>query len=125
MVLSSVAGGHGFEHTGDLTTARTAVVSIRPVAAALALLCVPSEEAEEATGWGVEISLDIQVAHATCQSCDILLVESNTPGDKDLETAEKSAATFGAGEISNSWAGPEAGETPNSRASARSTIPAS
>jgi hypothetical protein len=29
-----------------------------------------------------------------------------------LETAERSAATLGAGEVSNSWAGPEAGETP-------------
>ena len=70
------------------------------------------EEAAEATGWGVEISLDIEVAHATCESCDILLVESNSPTYENLEKAEKSAATLGAGEISNSWAGPEVGETP-------------
>ncbi|HXA53358.1 MAG TPA: S53 family peptidase [Solirubrobacteraceae bacterium] len=70
------------------------------------------EEAEEATGWGLEISLDIEVAHATCQSCDIVLVEADGPSYEDLETAETSAATLGAGEISNSWAGSEEGETP-------------
>src|ERR1035441_7340541 len=70
------------------------------------------EEAEEATGWDLEISLDIEVAHATCESCEILLVESSAPSYEDLERAEKSAATLGAGEISNSWAGPEVGETP-------------
>jgi len=69
-------------------------------------------EAEEATGWGLEISLDIEVAHATCESCDILLVEAGSPTYENLETAEKSAATLGAGEISNSWSGPEVGETP-------------
>jgi len=70
------------------------------------------EEAAEATGWGLEISLDIEIAHATCESCHVLLVESNEPSYEDLEKAEKSAATLGAGEISNSWAGPEVGETP-------------
>jgi subtilase family serine protease len=70
------------------------------------------EEAEEATGWGLEISLDIEVAHATCQSCEILLVEADEPTYEDLEAGEKSAAALGAGEISNSWAGPEEGETP-------------
>jgi hypothetical protein len=39
-------------------------------------------------------------------------VESNAPSYEDLERAERSAATLGAGEISNSWAGPEEGETP-------------
>ncbi len=70
------------------------------------------EEAEEATGWDLEISLDIEVAHATCESCAVLLVEAGVPSYEDLETAEQSAATLGAGEISNSWAGPEVGETP-------------
>ena len=70
------------------------------------------KEAEEATGWGLEISLDIEMAHAICQTCDILLVESNTPSYEDLEKAERTAALLGAGEISNSWGGSEAGETP-------------
>ena len=34
------------------------------------------------------------------------------PSYADLETAEKSAATLGAGEVSNSWGAPRAGETP-------------
>ena len=70
------------------------------------------EEAAEATGWDLEISLDIEVAHATCESCEILLVEANSPTYENLEKAEKSAEALGAGEISNSWAGPEEGETP-------------
>ena len=85
--------------TTELETARKGTRSAR-------------EEAEEATGWDLEISLDIEVAHATCESCEILLVESNSSTYEDLETAEKSAAVLGAGEISNSWAGPEVGETP-------------
>ena len=70
------------------------------------------EEAAEATGWALKISLDIEVAHATCQSCDIVLVEADGPSYEELETAERSAAALGAGEISNSWAGSEEGETP-------------
>ena len=31
-------------------------------------------------GWALEISLDVQVAHATCQSCRILLVEATNSG---------------------------------------------
>lgn len=65
------------------------------------------EEAEEATQWGLEISLDIEAARATCQSCHILLVEANSPRYEDLETAERTATALGATEISNSWGGPE------------------
>ena len=53
----------------------------------------------------------MEVAHATCQSCDIVLVEADGPSYEDLETAERSAASLGAGEISNSWSGSEEGET--------------
>jgi hypothetical protein len=65
-------------------------------------------EAEE--GWAVEISLDIEVAHAVCQSCHILLVEATTAGYEDLAAAELTAGRLGADEISNSWGGPEEGE---------------
>ena len=58
-------------------------------------------------GWALEISLDIEVAHATCQNCHILLVEAESSTSEDLEAAEDSAATAGATEISNSWAGGE------------------
>ncbi|HTU78725.1 MAG TPA: S53 family peptidase [Solirubrobacteraceae bacterium] len=65
------------------------------------------EEATEATGWGVEISLDIETVHAVCESCHIVLVEADEPLFRDLETAEDSAAALGAQEISNSWGAPD------------------
>jgi hypothetical protein len=67
-------------------------------------------EAEEAIGWGLEISLDIETAHGVCQNCHILLVEANSPSFENLETAEDTAARLGANEISDSWAGPECSE---------------
>jgi Subtilase family len=73
------------------------------------------EEAAEAEGWGLEMSLDIEVAHATCQSCKIMLVESDSTSDQDLETAEQTAAALGAEEISNSWGGPECVEVSHVR----------
>jgi len=60
-------------------------------------------------GWAVEISLDIETAHAVCQNCRILLVESNSAEYTDLEAAEERAVTMGAAAISNSWGGPEPG----------------
>ncbi len=69
------------------------------------------KEVAEADGWSEEISLDIEVSHATCQSCQIMLVEAATASFSDLEAAEKTAAGLGATEISNSWGGPEKGET--------------
>jgi hypothetical protein len=60
-------------------------------------------------GWALEISLDIEVAHATCQNCRILLVEASTSSYLDLEAAENSAVAAGATEISNSWSGGEPG----------------
>jgi hypothetical protein len=69
------------------------------------------EEVEEAVGWGEEMSLDIEVSHATCQYCKIVLVEANSASFEDLDEAEKAAAALGATEISNSWGGPEQGVT--------------
>jgi hypothetical protein len=66
------------------------------------------ETAEEAEGWALEIATDIEVAHAICQDCHILLVEADSPEYTALETAENTAALT-AGEISNSWGGPESG----------------
>ncbi|MBA3807826.1 MAG: S53 family peptidase [Solirubrobacterales bacterium] len=70
------------------------------------------ELAREATGWALEISLDIETAHATCRQCRILLVEAESPSFANLDTAEASAARLGATEISNSWGGPEEGLSP-------------
>jgi hypothetical protein len=63
--------------------------------------------AEEAEGWSVEISLDIETAHATCQNCHIALVEADSTGYEDLESAEEGAVRVPANEVSNSWGGPE------------------
>lgn len=66
-----------------------------------------AEQSEEAENWGVEISLDIEVTHATCQSCDIVLVESDSASDEDLDHAVQTAAGLGVNEISDSWGAPE------------------
>jgi hypothetical protein len=69
------------------------------------------KEVEEASGWSEEISLDIEVSHATCQNCKIMLVEAESASFPALEEAEKTTARLGATEISNSWGGPEQGVT--------------
>jgi hypothetical protein len=62
---------------------------------------------EEALGWGVESSLDVETAHATCQSCHIVLVEASSSSFANLDEAEAAAERVPANEISNSWGGPE------------------
>ncbi len=68
------------------------------------------ELVEEAEGWSVEISLDIETAHATCQSCRIALVEANSSSYANLEAAERAAERLPANEVSNSWGGAECEE---------------
>lgn len=58
-------------------------------------------------GWAIEISLDVQMAHAICQSCHVLLVEASEPSNSDLGTAVNAAVAAGATEISNSYGGDE------------------
>ncbi len=65
---------------------------------------------KEANGWTVEISLDIETAHAVCQNCRIALVEADSASYADLEAAEDAAVALHATEISNSWAGAECDE---------------
>jgi hypothetical protein len=65
----------------------------------------PLPEAEG--GWAVEISLDVETAHAVCQSCRILLVEANNNGPNALGAAENTAVALGADEVTNSWGAPE------------------
>jgi hypothetical protein len=83
--------------TGELETWRTSASKAK------------KEEAVRAEGWGLEISLDIETAHAICQNCNIALVEAKSTSYADLEAAERAAAGLGATEISNSWGGPECG----------------
>jgi Subtilase family len=65
------------------------------------------ERAGAAAGWTVETSLDIETAHAICQSCKVALVEAESPEYVDLGVAEDTAVGLGATEVSNSWGGPE------------------
>jgi subtilase family serine protease len=52
--------------------------------------------------WDLEASMDIEIAHAMCLNCKILLVEAS-PTVVDSAIAENKAARLGATEISNSW----------------------
>ncbi|MFZ1155800.1 MAG: S53 family peptidase [Solirubrobacteraceae bacterium] len=69
-------------------------------------------KAEEAEGWALETATDVEVAHAVCQNCHILLVEAAGPDieiGSELETAEETAVALHATEVSNSWGGQENG----------------
>ncbi len=59
------------------------------------------------TGWGQEISLDLDMVSATCPHCNILLVEANTNSYENLATAVDTAAKFSPVAIGNSYGGSE------------------
>jgi Subtilase family len=54
-------------------------------------------------GWGIEISLDLDMVSAACPHCHIMLVEGNDPTFDSLATAENTAVRLGAKEVSNSY----------------------
>jgi len=54
-------------------------------------------------GWGIEISLDLDMASAACPRCHIVLVEGSTPSVLDLGISEDTAASLGVAAISNSY----------------------
>lgn len=58
-------------------------------------------------GWALEIALDVEIAHAVCQNCKIVLVEANSNSLANLGAAENEAAALGANVISNSYGGSE------------------
>ena len=58
------------------------------------------------SGWALEISLDVQIAHATCPNCRILLVEASSSSFSNLLAAED-WATSHANVVSNSWGASE------------------
>jgi hypothetical protein len=60
---------------------------------------LPPEQGE----WAGEISIDVQMAHAICQNCHILLVEANSEELTDLGAAVNAAVKAGANEVSNSY----------------------
>ncbi len=55
------------------------------------------------SGWGLEIALDVEMVHAVCQNCNILLVEADGPNYGDLFAAIDQAVGMGARIISNSY----------------------
>jgi subtilase family serine protease len=59
------------------------------------------------SGWSLEIALDVEVAHAICPNCKILLVEANSSSLANLAASVNTAAKLGANEISNSYGGSE------------------
>jgi len=63
------------------------------------------------SGWALEISLDVEIAHALCPNCKILLVEASSNSFSNLLAAEDYARAH-ANVVSNSWGGGESsGET--------------
>ena len=58
------------------------------------------------SGWSLEISLDVEIVHAACPNCKILLVEANSNSFSNLLIAEDYAIKH-ATVVSNSWGGSE------------------
>ncbi len=59
------------------------------------------------SGWGQEISLDLDMVSAICPNCRILLVEASSASNADLATSVDTAVSLGANAISNSYGGSE------------------
>jgi subtilase family serine protease len=64
-------------------------------------------------GWGLEISLDLDMVSAACPQCHILLVEASSNANANLYAAVDTAARLGATEISNSYGGSESSSDPS------------
>ena len=65
--------------------------------------------------WSLEIALDVEIAHAICPNCKIILVEADSNSFANLSIAENEAVSLGANVVSNSWGGNEwSGETSES-----------
>ena len=54
-------------------------------------------------GWAYETSIDLEMAHAICQGCRLLLVEARSEAWSDLGQAVNAAAAADASEINNSY----------------------
>ena len=64
------------------------------------------------SGWALEISLDVEVAHAVCPTCKLILVEADSSSYTNLMTAVDRARSLDASVISNSYGSSEfLGET--------------
>src|SRR5262249_44743924 len=65
-------------------------------------------------GWGLEISLDLDMVSAACPSCHILLVEAKSNANTNLYAAVDTAARLGATGMSNSYGGSQSSSDPSS-----------
>jgi hypothetical protein len=65
---------------------------------------LPADQGE----WAAEISIDVQMAHAICESCRIMLVEASSEEFEDLGAAVNAAVAAGATIVSNSYGETEA-----------------
>ncbi len=54
-------------------------------------------------GWALEADLDVELAHATCPSCRLTIVEANNASITNLLAAVDRAVTIGAHVVSMSW----------------------
>lgn len=53
--------------------------------------------------WSLEASMDVEIAHAICQNCSILLVEASSAYVSDMMAAVDKAVEMGADVVSNSY----------------------
>lgn len=67
---------------------------------------LPGNAPNRGNSWAIEISLDVEYAHAMAPNAQILLVEANSPSGDDLFTAVDTAAGL-ADVVTNSWGGGE------------------
>jgi subtilase family serine protease len=65
------------------------------------------------SGWATEQALDLDMVSAICPSCKIILVESSSASQSDLDVAVDTAASLGANAISNSYGGAENASSAN------------
>jgi subtilase family serine protease len=64
------------------------------------------------SGWGQEISLDLDMVSAICSNCHIVLVEASSSSMANLGASVNTAVKLGAGVVTNSYGGGEySGET--------------
>jgi subtilase family serine protease len=59
------------------------------------------------SSWAVQTALQVETAHALCQTCRILLLEANSNQVIDLATAVNTGAHLGATAITNGYGAPE------------------
>lgn len=58
-------------------------------------------------GWALETSMDVEIAHAICQNCNILLVEADNDSFGNLISNFDKAISLGAKVVSNSYGSSE------------------